>query len=588
MAKKCYKITLLSELVLPKNSNTQGKNEQLNFISGAVFLGLVAQRYGEFSDPFALFHSAKVRFGAARVLINGKMSYKTPLCFYAPKAKRDFSELYNALFCDFAAPKLQEKQLKQLASGFINGDLEYFQPPKNYALRVNLHSKSADDEKELFGYESLQKGLQLGFEVDFDESVSRDDLEKALRILEGEHCIGKSKNAEYGEVLFERVEGFEGVLGEDFKENSREFGTLGANGVNFRANSSENSANFKENSQIFSGVSSKNLELLKNYDFIYALSPLALFDKSTAMPSFELNANTLGLESVELALDKTHIKTRSFRAYNAMRRGFDSARLIIEPGSVIALRALSGEDKARLKRGVGGFLSEGYGQVLVNPRFLFCGANEKPFKFNNFANLSATTQENSQISVNFAAKIQPKGENFAAATPNNANSHQNAKNSQNFHAQKDENLISALRALKSEQSAQHSDYSAVASFIRQHKADFKGVSKAQWGTIRAMAYFEPQNFAQKLAAYTAQERLNGVFGECAGLLNDFISQNAEFISENPHLALQNPRAAAQLLAALMPKQDLLAYSGDESSPKGDFSDNKAQKFTPKGDLKGRK
>ena len=88
MPKKCYKITLLSELVLPKNSNTQGKNEQLNFISGAVFLGLVARHYAEFSDPFALFHSGKVRFGAARALIGGKMSYKTPLCFYAPKKPR--------------------------------------------------------------------------------------------------------------------------------------------------------------------------------------------------------------------------------------------------------------------------------------------------------------------------------------------------------------------------------------------------------------------------------------------------------------------------------------------------------------------
>ena len=494
MPKICFKITLLSELVLPKNSNTQGKNEHLNFINGSVLLGLVAEHYAEFSEPFELFHSGKLCFNAARVLINGKMSYKTPLCFYAPKENVDFSELYNALFCDFSSPALQEKQLKQLPQGYINDDLCYLNPKNNYALRVNLQTK----DKELFGFESLQKHLEFGFELFYDEGVAQEDLQKIVQILKGRHFIGKAKSAEFGEIFIERMQDFDEKFGE-------------------------------------------NLQNFKEYDFIYALSPLVLFDKSTAMPSFELNANTLGLENARVDLGKSHIKTRLFRAYNAKRGGFDSTRLIIEAGSVIAVSALSDTEKERLRCGVGGFLSEGYGRVLVNPRFLFSGADKKPFKFSIFKANSLEFShkqplQNSQRRE-FLLEIQQKGEN--------SRENENSQNKQNENSRKspqNENLILALRALKYSQSKQQSDFERVTSFIKRHRGHFEKISKAQWGTIRAIAYFEPQKYAEKLLEYISQERLSEVFAECKGLLNDFVSQNSS--------------EALQLLAQLMPKQDL--------------------------------
>lgn len=100
MRKVSFKITLLSRVILPKGANTQGTNESLSFISGVVFLGLVARHYDEFNDACEIFHGSKLRFGDTRVLINGKMSYKMPLCFFTPKEKSDLSELYNACFVD--------------------------------------------------------------------------------------------------------------------------------------------------------------------------------------------------------------------------------------------------------------------------------------------------------------------------------------------------------------------------------------------------------------------------------------------------------------------------------------------------------
>ena len=104
MKQRFFKLTLLSDIVLQKSANTQGKNQSRDCISGAVFLGIVAKHYDEFATPFDIFHSGAVRFGLAKPFINGKIAYKTPLCFFAPKnaTQKDngFGEIYNALFCD--------------------------------------------------------------------------------------------------------------------------------------------------------------------------------------------------------------------------------------------------------------------------------------------------------------------------------------------------------------------------------------------------------------------------------------------------------------------------------------------------------
>lgn len=91
-----FKLTLLSDIILQKQS--KGKNQSRNFISGAVFLGIVARHYDEFANPFEIFHSGLVRFSDGKPFINNKIAYKIPLCFFCPKDSHNFNEIYNTLF----------------------------------------------------------------------------------------------------------------------------------------------------------------------------------------------------------------------------------------------------------------------------------------------------------------------------------------------------------------------------------------------------------------------------------------------------------------------------------------------------------
>lgn len=474
MKQKFFNLTLLSDIVLQKSSNTQGKNESRDFIGGSVILGIVAKHYDEFSNPFAIFHSGAVRFGEAKPLISGKISYKIPLCFFAPKETKDLREVYNALFCDLANPQnkhLQNLQLRQIRSGYINEDLQKAELQYRYTQKVNLQAKSTKDN-QMFGYEAICKSAVFGFVVEFDECVSNDDIEKITQILCGTHFIGKSKNAEYGEVLIQSSEDFAPVK-HDLNLNAQDF-----------------SQNF---SQDFSKVA------------LYVASSLALFDST--MPTFIPNAKNLGLDSAQILWDKTHIKTKIHTPYNQKRKAKDTARLIIEQGSVITLHNLSQSDKDKLKNGrilCGGFLSEGYGEILVNPSFLMQGKDNKPFALN-----------------------QSKIDTFTPQTNDST----------------DSNLIAYVKDLRDLQMCEVESANAIDDFIITHKAKFSKVTNAQWGAIRAFAQIaDDKALKDRIICYINEERLKDKWEEGKEILEQFI---------NAH-----DRDSIALLATRMPKADL--------------------------------
>lgn len=473
MKQQFFSLTLLSDIVLQKSSNTQGKNESRDFINGSVILGIVAKHYDEFSNPFAIFHSGAVRFGEAKPLISGKISHKIPLCFFAPKEAKDLREVYNALFCDFATKSLQNLQLRQIRSGYINEDLQKAELKYRYTQKVNLKNgkdKSTKDN-QMFGYEAICKGAVFGFVVEFDESVSNDDIEKITQILCGTHFIGKSKNAEYGEVLIQSSEDFAPVK-HDLNLNAQDF------------------------SQDFNEVA------------LYVASSLALFDNT--MPTFIPSAKNLGLDSAQILWEKTHIKTKIHTPYNQKRKAKDSARLIIEQGSVITLHNLSQADKDKLKNGrilCGGFLSEGYGEILVNPSFLMQGKDNKSFALNQ-----------SHID-------SPKSE---ISTPQN---------------NLDNDLIAYVKDLRDLQMHEVESANAIDDFIATHKDKFSKVTNAQWGAIRAFAQMIDEKYlATKIISYIKEERLKDKWEEGKEILEQFI---------NAH-----DRDSIALLATRMPKVDL--------------------------------
>lgn len=470
MKQKFFTLTLLSDIVLQTSSNTQGKNESRDFINGSVILGIVAKHYDEFSNPFAIFHSGAVRFGEAKPLISGKIGHKIPLCFFAPKEAKDLREVYNALFCDFATKSLQNLQLRQIRSGYINEDLQKAELKYRYTQKVNLQAKSTKDN-QMFGYEAIYKGAVFGFVVEFDECVPNDDIEKITQILCGTHFIGKSKNAEYGEVLIQSSN--------DFRHEKHD---LNLNAQDF--------------SQDF------------NEATLYVASSLALFDNT--MPTFIPNAKNLGLDLAQILWEKTHIKTKIHTPYNQKRKAKDSARLIIEQGSVITLRNLSQSDKDKLKNGrilCGGFLSEGYGEILVNPSFLMQGKDNKPFVLNQ-----------SHID-------NQKGENFAPQSS------------------LDNNLIAYAKDLRDLQMREVESANAVDDFIATHKDKFSKVTNAQWGAIRAFAQIaDDKALKDRIICYINEERLEEKWKDGREILEQFI---------NAH-----DRDSIALLATRMPKADL--------------------------------
>lgn len=477
MKQKFFSLTLLSDIVLQKSSNTQGKNESRDFINGSVILGIVAKHYDEFSNPFAIFHSGAVRFGEAKPLISGKVSHKIPLCFFATKEAKDLREVYNALFCDFATKSLQNLQLRQIRSGYINEDLQKAELKYRYTQKVNLKNgkdKSTKDN-QMFGYEAICEGAVFGFVVEFDESVPNDDIEKITQILCGTHFIGKSKNAEYGEVLIQSINDFAPVK-HDLNLNAQDFS--------------------QDFNQDFSEVA------------LYVASSLALFDNT--MPTFIPNAKNLGLDSAQILWEKTHIKTKIHTPYNQKRKAKDSAKLIIEQGSVITLHNLSQSDKDKLKNGrilCGGFLSEGYGDILVNPSFLMQGKDNKSFALNQ-----------SHID-------SPKSE---ISTPQN---------------NLDNDLIAYVKDLRDLQMREVESANAIDDFIATHKGKFSKVTNAQWGAIRAFAQMaDDKALKDRIICYINEERLKDKWEEGKEILEQFI---------NTH-----DRDSIALLATRMPKADL--------------------------------
>ena len=324
MKKVDFKVTFLSDIVLNKSSNTEGNVETLDFITGASFLGMVAKSYVDFENPFEVFHSGKIRFGEATPIFENKPTYKVPFCFFAPKLNENNSEVYNNHFVEYSNEDILNKQLKQLRSGYITSNLDYLSLDYVYSQKAaydKTNRKSKDSS--MFGYKAIKKGTTWKFSIKFDtidEKIQNQVIENIL----GEKYLGKSKTSQYGKILIEELR--------DSKE--------------------------------------ENLENLNTSatTYIYINSSLALFDKN-GMPTFEPTKENLGLTNASIDWEKTQIKTKKFTPYNFKRQTNDCTRLVIEKGSVIALINVSEEDINILKKGIGAYLNEGYGEVLINPSF---------------------------------------------------------------------------------------------------------------------------------------------------------------------------------------------------------------------------
>ena len=407
MKKIDFKVTFLSDIVLNSSSNTQGNIETLDYITGASFLGMVAKNYNDFENSFEVFHSANVRFGEATPLFKNKPTYKVPFCFFHPKLDENKKEVKNNHFIKYEDEIELNKQYKQVRSGYITSNLDYINLDYVYSQKA-AYDKTNRKSKDsfMFGYKAIKKGATWKFSIKFDDIDEKTQNQVIENIL-GEKYLGKSKTSQYGKVLIEELK--------DFKEENLENINLGGT------------------------------------TFVYINSSLALFDEN-GMPTFEPTKENLGLKDATIDWDNTQIRTKKFTPYNSKRETNDYTKLVIEKGSVIALKNTSLEDINILKNGIGAYLSEGYGEVLINPSFLL---KEDSFSLNKIQK------------EDIREEIQEE--------------------------KVDNNLISFLQNKKESKNKTYSLGEEVQEFMNKNKEKFKTVSKSQWGQIRMIVQFNQKD-----------------------------------------------------------------------------------------------
>ena len=390
MTIKAFKCTFLSDIVLPATSNTEGKIDSLDFIPGSAFLGMVAKSYDTFEDPFTLFHSGAVQFGDASLLYKNKPTYKTPLSFYQEKRGEQCYNHHHII------DNYPNTQLKQLRENFISCDLEVIKLNYRYEQKSSYDSeKRHAKDGGMFGYNAITEGTKWYFEVRFEDTTTTEVIQKVISSLIGKQGLGKSRSAQYGAVIIEETPTI--ALPQSSKESSL---------------------------------------------YLYANSRLALFNPE-GMPTAEPSPKNLGITSGHINWEKTQLRTSSYTPYNSIRQGRDATRLVIQKGSVIVLDDVDQADRQHLLQGVGAYLSEGFGQLLLNPKFLH--------------NREIVLQEAVQETLIQEDVSQP-----------------------------DTVLVSFLQSKREEELATFSISDRVQDFVVHNKKSFENVSNAQWGVIRQL------------------------------------------------------------------------------------------------------
>ena len=344
-----FKCTLLSDVILNKKYATAGSNETLDFIPGNNFLGITASKlYSELkaSESMTLFHSGKVRFGDAHPSASGIRGLRVPASMFYPK----LSSAEKELFIHHHLPSEKDLgglQLKQCRTGFYiffpvddpycAGLAEQVRTDTDFAIKsaYDRELRRSKDE-QLFGYQSLRKGLTMYFSIEIDTDVEKaipDIEEKIKRAIAGERTIGRSRSAQYGLI---RIEPY-------------------------------------EYSEAQNGVSSE----AENDSFVavYADSRLIFIDED-GLPSFQPNAEQLGLKG-EIDWKKSQVRTFCYAPWNFKRQSFDTDRCGIEKGSVFVVKVEDGFVSDLKPRYVGGYNNEGFGRILYNPLFLKAGEEGK-------------------------------------------------------------------------------------------------------------------------------------------------------------------------------------------------------------------
>ena len=436
-----FQCTLLTDVILNQKSASEGAQSTLDFIPGSNFLGIVASSlYNKPSkENFDIFHSGRVRFGDAHLADCGNnRSLHIPAVYFYPKMKKISDECYvmpKFSQAERTSEVLRKQQLKQARNGFYvfaDNQIKEIKNDKNYAIKSAYdydNRRSADSQ--MYGYESLQRGAKFLFSVEVDDEQYAESIVKSL---EGKHTLGRSRTAQYGLVEIKQIDSY--------------------------------------NQPQSQPKSSKD-----DYAFVYADSRLIFIDES-GLPTLQPTAKQLGFaDGAEVKSEFSQIRTFQYSPYNFKRQAFDTDRVGIEKGSVIAVK-LNGTQSPCESTYCGSYRNEGFGRVIYNPDFLkFDSEGKAEYKF----------VEDVEKKKDSAQRKELKHLDISSTNP----------------------LISYLVQQNNLAYEQNEIYRLVGEFVSKNSGKFREKQFAsQWGRIRAIAMESKNwdNLDKKLFEPVNQER----------------------------------------------------------------------------------
>jgi uncharacterized protein (DUF4415 family) len=236
---------------------------------------------------------------------------------------------------------------------------------------------------------------------------------------------------------------------------------------------------------------------------LYANSRLALID-SNGNPSLDLSDLDESLTAENILWQKCQIRTSSFTPFNSKREIKDYERSIIKDGSVIVLKDISDKQLNSIKSGVGAYLSEGFGEVLINPNFL----QDEKFKKEEI--------EKKQSIKTTKKRIE------------SSSKHQTVNFLINRHNKKYDDLKIA---------------NDVQEFIDKHGSKYDTKMNSQWGTIRSLcSSFDDEGIIKAIEDYTSKGVAKDIWsGGKQKLLTDAIEEQEYKIAFTKLLSMQMPK-----------------------------------------------
>lgn len=220
MHKLKFRLTAISDLLFARLSGERNTVSTYDFIPGTTVLGIFACKYINYKIDIGIaantdetfkriFLDGNVKFSNCYVI--GKDSNSENEMLPLPKAlnhhKRNTDKYYNyindEIYDEITTGKIDKSDLKSASGyGYIHGKNIY---NKNVQTGLNFHHKrnkdtGSSEKGMIFNYEYIKPGTVFHGEMIGNKA----DLEDLKKLIADNEIVraGRSKSAQYGEVLF--------------------------------------------------------------------------------------------------------------------------------------------------------------------------------------------------------------------------------------------------------------------------------------------------------------------------------------------------------------------------------------------------